>query len=261
MPERSWKVIKSTEGVILSDAYGRNLPYSCPSFATGSQTVNCSRGLACCWRSMNGMNRSPDRRRSRVKTPRSREVPVHIWQISIYGRCHPSRDLIPRGRLSQVNGGTSWKVLCSRAAFLFTHRLTGVIRRASAITGGGVMSTTREQLEIAIHLAEVGVVDRDFLSFIRSALRDEKRMPAGWNPVTGGPSGQSSSPTEYALALVLGRVANDSLLIDSARDTLMRHYASSQTSDIFGGWYRPGSSSVTYYLVAEDNTAVLLALR
>ena len=103
--------------------------------------------------------------------------------------------------------------------------------------------------------------DPAWASIIRSALRDDKRLPSGWNPVTGSPSGQSAFSCDYALALILGRVAGDALLIESARDVMMRQYAGSQTSDIFGGWYRSGSTSFTYRLVAEDNTAVLLALR
>ena len=190
------------------------------------------------------------------RSPGTHLADIDLWAMSSFARFDPAWAVIAGEWRNIVEGS-----LLESSLPLYASAYRSDTESYLAITGGGVMSTTREQLEIAIHLAEVGVVDRDFLSFIRSALRDEKRMPAGWNPVTGGPSGQSSSPTEYALALVLGRVANDSLLIDSARDTLMRHYASSQTSDIFGGWYRPGSSSVTYYLVAEDNTAVLLALR
>ena len=130
-----------------------------------------------------------------------------------------------------------------------------------AVTGGGLCSQTREQLEIALHLAEVGTVDHDFISFIRSQLRDSKRLPVGWNPVTGGAQGGFAVPADYGMSLSLGRASGDTLLVDSAREVMMYSYASSTTSDIFGGWFRPGESSRTFKLVAEDNTVVLLALR
>ena len=68
-------------------------------------------------------------------------------------------------------------------------------------------------------------------------------------------------PADYGMSLSLGRASGDTLLADSAREVMMYSYASSTTSDIFGGWFRPGESSRTFKLVAEDNTVVLLALR
>lgn len=130
-----------------------------------------------------------------------------------------------------------------------------------SVTGDSLLSRTREQITLALHLAEVGTVDPAFLSFIRSQLRDNKRLPEGWNPVTGGAASGYAQPCDYALALSLGRACQDQLLIDSAREVLMYAYASSQTSDIFGGWYRPGETARTFTLTAEDNTAVLVALR
>ncbi|HZK29284.1 MAG TPA: hypothetical protein VFD19_03605 [Clostridia bacterium] len=130
-----------------------------------------------------------------------------------------------------------------------------------AVTGGGSFSQTREQLGIALHLAEVGTVDRDFISFIRSQLRDNKRLPSGWNPVTSGAQGSLAVPADYGLALSLGRASGDPVLLSSAREVMMYSYASSATSDIYGGWFRPGESAGTFKLVAEDNVAVLLALR
>ena len=181
---------------------------------------------------------------------------VDLWALSAFARFDPAWASI----------ANEWREIVENAVLESSLPLYASAYRSDtssylAVTGGGVMSSLREQLEIAVHLAEVGVVHRDLLSFIRSALRDDKRLPSGWNPVTGSPSGQSASSCDYALALILGRVAGDTLLIESARDVMMRQYAGSQTSDIFGGWYRSGSTSYTYRLVAEDNTAVLLALR
>ncbi len=130
-----------------------------------------------------------------------------------------------------------------------------------AVTGDRLLSQTTEQITIALHLAEVGTLDPAFLSFIRSQLRDDKRLPAGWNPVSGGSASSYAESCDYALALSLGRACQDPVLVDSAREVLMYSYASSQTSDIFGGWYRPGGTARTYTLSAEDNTAVLVALR
>lgn len=130
-----------------------------------------------------------------------------------------------------------------------------------ALTGDKILVTAADQVKIALHLAEVGKVDRDFISFLRSRLRDDKKLPAGWNPVTGGPASEDAQSDVYAMALALGRASGDQLLMDSAREVLMYRYASSQTSDIFGGWYRPGETDRTFLLLASDNTAVLLALR
>ncbi len=190
------------------------------------------------------------------RSPGTHLADIDLWAISAFARFEPAWATIAGEWRNIVEGA-----LLESSLPLYASAYRSDTASYLSVTGGGVMSSTREQLEISIHLAEVGVIRRDFVSFVRSALRDEKRLPAGWNPVTGSQSGQSALPSDYALALVLGRVADDSLLIDSAREVLMRHYAGSQTSDIFGGWYRPGSTSVTYLLVAEDNTAVLLALR
>lgn len=129
------------------------------------------------------------------------------------------------------------------------------------VTGDELLSRTTEQLKIAIHLAEVGVVDRDFLSLIRSSLRDNKKLTNGWNPVSGSAASAEAVPSDYALALILGRAADDPLLIQSAFTVMMYSYASSQTSDIVGGWYRPGDSARVFRLVATDNVAVMNAIR
>lgn len=130
-----------------------------------------------------------------------------------------------------------------------------------AVTGGQRLSRTREQLQIALTLAEAGILDREFISFVRSGLRDQKRLPAGWDPITSASADSQALPSDYALALMLGRASEDQVLMDSAREVLMFSYASSQTSDLLGGWYRPGETARTFRLTAEDNTAILSALR
>lgn len=130
-----------------------------------------------------------------------------------------------------------------------------------AVTGDSLLSRTGEELTIALHLAEAGFPDYEFASLIRSGLRDDKRLPAGWNPVTGGEASSYAQSSAYALSLSLGRALGDPLLINAAREVMMTFYASSSTSDIFGGWYRPGSTDRSYILNAEDNLAVLLSLR
>lgn len=129
------------------------------------------------------------------------------------------------------------------------------------MTGDSLLCQASEQLQIALYLAEVENLDKDFISFIRSQLRDEKRLPSGWNPATSASSSSLARSSDYALALSLGRATQDKVLIESAREVLMYQYASSQSSDIFGGWYRAGETDRSYKLVAEDNVAVLVALR
>lgn len=181
---------------------------------------------------------------------------IDLWALSAFSRFEPAWAAV----------ASDWRDIVEDAVLegrlpLYASAYRSDTGSYIAVTGGGLISSTREQLQIAVHLAEVGVVHRDFMSFIRSSLRDDRRLPTGWNPVTGNPVGQSVFSCDYALALTLGRVADDTLLIDVAREAMMRQYAGSQTSDVFGGWYRAGSTSYTFKLVAEDNTAVLLALR
>ena len=130
-----------------------------------------------------------------------------------------------------------------------------------AVTGGSLLCQTSEQIKIALYLAEVESLDGDFVSFFRSQIRDDKRLPSGWNPATSAPASSLAKSSDYALALSLGRAVQDKVLMDSAREVLMYQYASSQSSDIFGGWYRPGETDRSYKLLAEDNVAVLVALR
>ncbi len=130
-----------------------------------------------------------------------------------------------------------------------------------SVTGESPLAQTREQLSIALSLAEIGTLDRELISFYRTQLRDSKQLPSGWNPVTSGASAVSAQAVDYALAMMLGRAAEDQVLMDAAGEVLLFSYASSQTSDIFGGWYRPGETARTYKLTAEDNTTILNALR
>lgn len=130
-----------------------------------------------------------------------------------------------------------------------------------AVTGKTLVTQTTEQLRIAIHLAEVSVIDRELLSFIRTSLRDQKKLASGWNPVSGTSAATDALPSDYALALMLGRAADDPVLIDSAREVMMYAYASSQTSDIVGGWYRTGDVARVFRLIASDNVHVMNAIR
>ncbi|NMA18090.1 MAG: hypothetical protein GX939_04970 [Clostridiaceae bacterium] len=119
----------------------------------------------------------------------------------------------------------------------------------------------REQLIMALHLAEVGLSDDTFLSMIRSSLRDNKRLPIGWNVINSAPLAIEATPCEYALAMRLGRAVGDLQLIEDANEALLRHRVASQNSVIFGGLYRDGSTLYTNTLTAIDNAWGVLALR
>lgn len=119
----------------------------------------------------------------------------------------------------------------------------------------------REQLIIAIHLAEVGMSDDAFLSMIRSSLRDNKRLPIGWNVLNNTPLVIEATPCEYALAMRLGRAVGDQQLIEDANEVMLRHRTTSQNSVIFGGLFRDGSTPYTSTLTAIDNAMGVLALR
>ncbi len=119
----------------------------------------------------------------------------------------------------------------------------------------------REQLIMALHLAEVGLSDDTFLSMIRSSLRDNKRLPIGWDVINSAPLAIEATPCEYALAMRLGRAVGDLQLIEDANEALLRHRVASQNSVIFGGLYRDGSTSYTNTLTAIDNAWGILALR
>lgn len=181
---------------------------------------------------------------------------IDLWALSALARFDP--------RWAPIAG--AWQETVENAALESAMPLyASAVRSEDAsyitVTGGGLLSSVREQLAIAVSLAEVGSVNRDFVSFVRSSVRDAKRLPLGWNPVSGSASGSSALPADYAEALILGRISGDALLVETAREVLMQFYAGSQTSDIFGGWFRAGQTAYTYRLVAEDNTAVLGAFR
>lgn len=119
----------------------------------------------------------------------------------------------------------------------------------------------REQLIMALHLAEVGLSDDAFLSMIRSSLRDYKRLPIAWNVINSAPLAMEATPCDYALAMRLGRAVGDRQLIEDAKEVLLRHRTASQNSVIFGGLFRDGSTPYTSTLNAIDNAMGVLALR
>lgn len=129
-----------------------------------------------------------------------------------------------------------------------------------AVTGEGHAIKMREQLTIALHVAETGHAEPHFIAMLRTALRDRMALPRSIHVVSGAPSSEAEA-VDYALARLLGRATGDDVLTRVAYDAMARSRASSQTSDIFGGWYRPGATVRTYRLVAADQTAVLRALR
>ena len=180
---------------------------------------------------------------------------VDLWALLALSRFDP--DWAPVA--------SDWKRIFSEGKLdsplpLYASAVSSGTKTYLSVTGGSSLAKTREQLIIALRLAEVGTFDRELISFLRSHLRDGKQLPSGWNPVSGAPDG-SALPVDYALAMMLGRAADDPVLIGAAREVLSLSYASSPTSDLFGGWYRPAETSRTFKLTAEDNTAVLGALR
>lgn len=119
----------------------------------------------------------------------------------------------------------------------------------------------REQLIMALHLAEVNITDDAFLSMIRSSLRDYKRLPVGWNMLNNAPLTTEATPSDYALVMCYGRAVGDQQLIEDAKEALLRFRVVSQSSVIFGGFYRVGSTPYTSTLTALDNTSAVLAFR
>ncbi|NLA96477.1 MAG: hypothetical protein GX838_06520 [Clostridiaceae bacterium] len=181
---------------------------------------------------------------------------IDLWAMLALSRFDPAWAPIASGWKRIVAGAKLDSELPLYASAVSTDGVTYL-----SVTGESSLAQTREQLSITLRLAEIGAIDQEFISFFRSQLRDNKQLPSGWNPVTSGASDVSALPADYALAMMLGRAADDQVLIESAREVMLLSYASSQTSDIFGGWYRSGETARTYKLTAEDNTAVLNALR
>lgn len=130
-----------------------------------------------------------------------------------------------------------------------------------ALRDGEQVIYLREQLTMALHLAEVGVSDDAFLSMIRSTLRDCKRLPVGWNILNSAPLLMEAMPCDYALAMRLGRAVCDQQLVEDAQEALLCYRVNSQSSEIFGGFFHSGSTPYTSTMTAIDNASAVLALR
>ena len=118
----------------------------------------------------------------------------------------------------------------------------------------------REQLIMALHLAEVNITQtRSFHD--RSSLRDYKCLPVGWNMLNNAPLTTEATPSDYALVMRYGRAVGDQQLIEDAKEALLRFRVVTQSSVIFGGFYRVGSTPYTSTLTALDNTSAVLAFR
>lgn len=119
---------------------------------------------------------------------------------------------------------------------------------------------TKEVLQTLLHLAESGQDIETSLDFFRQRLLDGQGLSTAYRIADGAAVGTPAFADLYALAARIGRAADDTVLTEAALSELVRFYAGSQTSLIFGAYYRDGADSA-FEMLLTDNVRALLALR
>lgn len=119
---------------------------------------------------------------------------------------------------------------------------------------------TKEVLLTLLHLAESGQDIEASLDFFRQRLLDGQGLSTAYRIADGAAVGSSAFADLYALAARIGRAADDTVLTEAALAELVRFYAGSQTSLIFGAYYRDAADSA-FEMHLADNVRALLALR
>lgn len=118
---------------------------------------------------------------------------------------------------------------------------------------------TETVLLTLLHLAEVGELSEASLDFFRQQLLDGNGLSTSYRISDGAAAGVFAHTDLYALLARLGRAAGDDMLVETAIESLNLYYASSQTSLIFGSFFRDGVDS-TFEMWLKDNALALLAL-
>lgn len=123
----------------------------------------------------------------------------------------------------------------------------------------GFGAETWRMLRTSIHLAEVGVRNEDFISFILGELNNGP-LAVSYHLLDGSVSEKQTDPALAAWSARLGRVCDNRSLFSAAAKQLSRSYVSSQTNDFFGAFARRDEEGrLTIY--ALDQVLGLLALQ
>lgn len=119
---------------------------------------------------------------------------------------------------------------------------------------------TEEVLETVLHVVESGTSIEESLDFFRQRLLDGQGLSTAYRVADGSPVGTAAAADLYALLARIGRAAEDPVLTEAALSELARFYAGSQTSLIFGAFYRDAAEDA-FEMHLVDNARALLALR
>lgn len=123
----------------------------------------------------------------------------------------------------------------------------------------GFRAETWRMLRTSIHLAEVGVRNEDFLSFILGELNNGP-LAASYHLLDGSVSEKQTDPALAAWSARLGRACDNRSLFSAAAKQLGRSYVSSQTNDFFGAFARRDEEG-RLAIYALDQVLGLLALQ
>ncbi|NLB08698.1 MAG: hypothetical protein GX832_03360 [Clostridiales bacterium] len=123
----------------------------------------------------------------------------------------------------------------------------------------GFQAETWRMLRTSIHLAEVGVMNEDFISFILGELNNGP-LAASYHLLDGSVSEKQTDPALAAWSARLGRACDNRSLFSAAAKQLSRSYVSSQTNDFFGAFARRDEEG-RLVIYALDQVLGLLALQ
>lgn len=113
-------------------------------------------------------------------------------------------------------------------------------------------------LKVALHLAEVGSLDSQTLSWLSEHLLNDGALYARYHIVQGQPTSGEESLVGYALTARIARITGREELYRKATDRLLWHLATSSTSQVRGAIFRQTSEGIVQ-MTADDNIWALLA--
>lgn len=116
-----------------------------------------------------------------------------------------------------------------------------------------------DQMEIALHLAEVSELRESTFSYMKQILFNTNAYYTAYDILTGKPISETESVTGYAMMARIARIRDDRELYDLCIGRIRWNTATSDTSDIYGLPFRTlADGSIRAY--ASDTVSALKAL-